>query len=199
MSEHTLVSEDQSHYEVSLTAGQAFLAFVLLLLSLAASFAFGLLIGRGQIEDRLMAKKDAAVVNETAAVAARPERVAETAVTEADFKMPEPAARKVPAPKIIEEPHAAPVSRPASAAQAVSAPTAVPHIAQLFSSSDQKSAEAMAARLIEGGFSAAYVERGTNDKGQVFRVRVLFPSEQAAREAEPRLRRFAQEVWITRQ
>ncbi len=198
MSEHTLVSEDQSHYEVSLTAGQAFLAFVLLLLSLAASFAFGLLIGRGQIEDRL-AKKDAAVVNETAAVAARPERVAETAVTEDDFKMPEPAARKVPAPKIIEEPHAAPLSRPASAAEVVSAPGAVPHIAQLFSSSDQKAAEAMAARLIEGGFSAAYVERGTNDKGQVFRVRVLFPSEQAAREAEPRLRRFAQEVWITKQ
>ena len=42
------ITDDQSHYEVSLTAGQAFLAFVLLLLSLAASFAFGLMIGRGQ-------------------------------------------------------------------------------------------------------------------------------------------------------
>src|SRR6266540_1183995 len=56
--------DDQSHYEVSLTAGQAFLAFVLLLLSLAASFAFGLLIGRGQIDDRLTARKEPAVVNE---------------------------------------------------------------------------------------------------------------------------------------
>ena len=37
--------DDQSHYEVSLTAGQAFVAFVLLLLSLAAAFAFGLFQG----------------------------------------------------------------------------------------------------------------------------------------------------------
>ena len=41
-------AEDQSHYEISLTAGQAFVAFVLLLLSLAASFAFGLMISRAQ-------------------------------------------------------------------------------------------------------------------------------------------------------
>ena len=189
MSEHTLVSEDQSHYEVSLTAGQAFLAFVLLLLSLAASFAFGLLIGRGQIEDRLMARKEAAVVNE-APVAAR-QAVPDTTVTEDDFKMPERAVANVPAPKIIEEPM--PVAAPPKPA----AP-AVPHIAQLFSSSDQKAAEAMAARLIEGGFTAAYVERGTNDKGQVFRVRVAFPSEESARAAEAGLRKFAKEVWITK-
>ena len=192
MSEQTLVSEDQSHYEVSLTAGQAFLAFVLLLLSLAASFAFGLLIGRGQIEDRLMARKEAAVVNEAPAVAKQ--AVPDTTVTEDDFKMPEPAAANVPAPKIVEEPMEAPVSSPAPAAT-----PAVPHIAQLFSSADQKAAEAMAARLIEGGFTAAYVERGTNDRGQVFRVRVLFPSEESAKAAEPALRKYAKEVWITKQ
>ena len=39
MSEEQL-TDDQSHYEVSLTAGQAFVAFVFLLLSLAAAFAF---------------------------------------------------------------------------------------------------------------------------------------------------------------
>lgn len=42
------LNDDSSHYEISLTAGQAFVAFVLLLLSLAASFAFGIMVGRGQ-------------------------------------------------------------------------------------------------------------------------------------------------------
>lgn len=63
MSEEVL-TEDQSHYEISLTAGQAFVAFVLLLLSLAASFAFGLLIGKGQNDDHLALKKDAAIISE---------------------------------------------------------------------------------------------------------------------------------------
>src|SRR5213075_2251822 len=53
MSEDVL-TDDQSHYEISLTAGQAFVAFVLLLLSLAASFAFGLMIGKGQADERLV-------------------------------------------------------------------------------------------------------------------------------------------------
>ena len=62
MSEDVLTAEDQSHYEISLTAGQAFIAFVLLLLSLAASFAFGLLIGKGQAGESLLAKKEPAAV-----------------------------------------------------------------------------------------------------------------------------------------
>ncbi len=66
MSEETL-ADDQSHYEVSLTAGQAFLAFVLLLLSLAASFAFGLVIGRGQVDDKFATRKEP-VVTEADAV-----------------------------------------------------------------------------------------------------------------------------------
>src|SRR6266498_2086540 len=63
MSEEQLV-DDQSHYEISLTAGQAFIAFVLLLLSLAASFAFGLMIGKGQADDRLVVRKETPVVTE---------------------------------------------------------------------------------------------------------------------------------------
>src|SRR2546425_4259520 len=59
-----VLTDDQSHYEVSLTAGQAFIAFVLLLLSLAASFAFGLMIGKGQADERLVVRKEPAVVNE---------------------------------------------------------------------------------------------------------------------------------------
>ena len=57
-------TDDQSHYEISLTAGQAFIAFVLLLLSLAASFAFGLMIGKGQADERLVVRKDMPVVTE---------------------------------------------------------------------------------------------------------------------------------------
>ena len=62
MDEHT--ADDQSHYEISLTAGQAFIAFVLLLLSLAASFAFGLMLGKGQADDRLVVQKETPVVTE---------------------------------------------------------------------------------------------------------------------------------------
>jgi hypothetical protein len=61
--------DDQSHYEVSLTAGQAFVAFVLLLLSLAASFAFGLMIGKGQADDRLVVRKEPAVIKRGAIAA----------------------------------------------------------------------------------------------------------------------------------
>src|ERR1044072_1133022 len=65
------LTDDQSHYEISLTAGQAFIAFVLLLLSLAASFAFVLVIGRGQGEDRLGVKKEPAVITEASVLKPR--------------------------------------------------------------------------------------------------------------------------------
>ena len=74
---------------------------------------------------------------------------------------------------------------------------AVPHYAQLLSTGDQKKAEALAARLIDGGFMSAYVDRGSTDKGPIFRVRVNFPSEQQARAAEVKLKTFSKEVWIT--
>src|SRR3954462_8367366 len=58
MSEESVIDDQsQSHYEISLTAGQAFAAFVLLLLSLAAAFAFGLMIGKGQADARLVVQK----------------------------------------------------------------------------------------------------------------------------------------------
>src|ERR1043165_1486886 len=70
MSEEQLIDQN-THYEISLTAGQAFVAFVLLLLSLAAAFAFGLVIGRGQGEDRLVVKKEPAGINEGNVIAAK--------------------------------------------------------------------------------------------------------------------------------
>ena len=199
MSEETLIAEDQSHYEVSLTAGQAFLAFVLLLLSLAASFAFGLMIGKqqGGPESSVLTPQPSV----TPLAKKSTDRIVELPVADDDFKAPEVAAS---APAILEEP--APVTaEPAAettAAPRTPSPAAavvVPHIAQLFSSSDQKAAEGMAARLIDAGFMSAYVERGTNDKGPVFRVRVRFPSESEARAAEAKLREFSKEVWITKQ
>src|SRR5438093_11600458 len=173
-----VLTDDQSHYEISLTAGQAFVAFVLLLLSLAASFAFGLMIGKGQTDDHLVARREpAAVINEAASVTPKkvPAKVAE--VTNDDFK-----------PSVVE---------PAPHVEAGFSPP-VPAFAQILSTSDQKTAEALAAKLIEGGFTAAYVERTTTDKGTIFRVRIKFPSEGEARAAEGKLKAFSKDVWITK-
>src|SRR5690242_17332576 len=126
--------DDQSHYEVSLTAGQAFLAFVLLLLSLAASFAFGLVIGRGQNDDRLLARKEAAVVTEANLVPKKPVQTAATdvAVKDDDFKTseikeePMPAEKSVAPAKAPEQPAAA---KPQRESRIATPAPAVPHYA----------------------------------------------------------------------
>ena len=195
MSEEAL-TDDQSHYEVSLTAGQAFLAFVLLLLSLAASFAFGLMIGRGQADERLVVRKEPAVVSEASTLGKKSSgRIVELGVPEEDFKAP-PQQPATPAPVIKEEP-AAETTQGQAGAPVLHVD--VPHYAQLLSSSDQKAAENLAAKLIDGGFTSAYVERGSTDKGPIYRVRVKFASEAEARGAELKLREFSKEVWITKQ
>lgn len=200
------VTDDQSHYEVSLTAGQAFLAFVLLLLSLAASFAFGLMIGRTHEADQLLAQNGPAIVDEAnPAPAKKPkERIVELSTPADTFSDAEPAVEPVqPARTAAAKPSPAATIKeekpPAPAAKPVPAGAAVPYYAQLLSTTDQKKAETFAAKLIDGGFQAAYVDRVTNEKGTLYRVRVNFPSEQAARAAEARLRTFTRDVWITRQ
>ena len=193
------LTDGQSHYEISLTAGQAFVAFVLMLLSLAASFAFGLTIGKGQLEEKLagVAKKD--TVTEARVIPMPAPKKDEVAVADDDFKAPAPA---VPAPVITETP--APKPAPVAAKPAVvptPAPKKVdanPAFAQLLSTSDQKTAEALAAKLIDGGFTSAYVERSTTEKGMVYRVRVKFPSDTEAHVAEARLKTYSKDVWITR-
>ena len=170
-----VLTDDQSHYEISLTAGQAFVAFVLLLLSLAASFAFGLLIGRGQADDSLVMRKDSPVMQ-----AKKMAKQAE--VTNDDFKAP-----------TIESVGPTSVGRPAEAG-----PHTEPAYAQLLSTSDQKTAEALAAKLIEGGFTASYVERTASDKGMVFRVRIKFASDAEAHAAEAKLKEYSKDVWITK-
>jgi cell division septation protein DedD len=217
MEEHHAV-DDQSHYEISLTAGQAFIAFVLLLLSLAASFAFGLMLGKGQADERLVVRKETPVVAEAALIPKKTSgEIVELGVSNDDFEDNEaPPATKASAtdttvtttaaPTIAEEAAAtttteAPPQQPPLTTPAATAPAApvvaVPHIAQLLSTSDQKIAEAMAVKVINRGFNNAYVERGTTDKGPIFRVRVRFDSEAEARAAEPKLREFSRDVWIT--
>jgi len=202
------LTDDQSHYEISLTAGQAFVAFVLMLLSLAASFAFGLTIGKGQLEEKLAGKKDAPTVSETRVLPMPASKKDEIAVADDDFKSapastiteaPAPAAKvevaKAETPK-VEMPKAETTKR---APKPVAAPVNTnPAYAQLLSTSDQKTAESLAAKLIDGGFTSAYVERGTTDKGMVYRVRVKFPSDADAHVAEARLKTYSKDVWITR-
>jgi cell division septation protein DedD len=236
MQEHT--ADDQSHYEISLTAGQAFVAFVLLLLSLAASFAFGLMLGKGQADDRLVVQKETPVVAEASVTPKKAAgEIVELGVTTDDFQetntAPAEAAPEVApvsdtaiveegaAPAAMAGKRAAPVEQPAdptpvepepvetkavvtkpaaeaaAAAQTTSAARAVPHLAQLLSTADQKTAESLAVKLIDRGYTNAYVERGTTEKGPVYRVRVRFPSETEARASEPKLREFSKDVWIT--
>ena len=213
MEEHHAV-DDQSHYEISLTAGQAFVAFVLLLLSLAASFAFGLMLGKGQADERLVVRKETPVVTEAALMPKKNVgEIVELGVEDDDFAVSEPETTATTAPAtdsaatttavtpVIQE-EAAPAAtttapQPPPTTTVAAVPPAVPHIAQLLSTGDQKIAEALAVRVINRGFNTAYVERGSTDKGAIYRVRVRFDSEAEARAAEPKLREFSKEVWIT--
>jgi cell division septation protein DedD len=72
-----------------------------------------------------------------------------------------------------------------------------PVYAQLLSTGDQKTAEALAAKVINSGFTNAYVERTANEKGPIFRVRVKFASEAEAKASEAKLKAFSNDVWIT--
>lgn len=204
------LADDSSHYEISLTAGQAFIAFVLLLLSLGAAFAFGVMVGRGQLEDRLVVRTEPTVIDE-GKTPGEPGRIVELGVETDDFtstSSPIPAGTEAPSPAspldspVIEElrpPIVEPRTPPVTATQPPAA-TASPVFAQVLSSGDQKAAETLAAKLIDAGFAGAYVERGTSDRGPIYRVRVRFPSETEARAAADRLRALSGggEVWITR-
>lgn len=209
------MDDDQSHYEISMTAGQAFVAFVLLLLSLAASFAFGLLIGRNQTDDRLVVRREPAVISEGSVAATKsPGKIVELGVSSTDTA---PATTTVaPAPTATTATNTATTNTTASVAAPTIEPVApaparkvdpaaappvpaVPAYAQILSTTDQKAAETMAAKVIEGGFNGAYVEPTTTAKGTVYRVRIKFATEADAHAAEAKLKTFSRDVWITRQ
>src|SRR4051812_16002764 len=176
--------DDQSHYEVSLTAGQAFVAFVLLLLSLAASFAFGLMIGKGQADERLVVRKEPAVINEGSVIASRKNdsKLVDLGMGNDDFKAPATTSSVMtetaaPTPTITEGTvtpltDSAPVTataavieppKPVAVVEAPKPkPVAVstgPAFAQLLVTSDQKTADALAAKAIDHGFMSAFVDR----------------------------------------
>jgi cell division septation protein DedD len=216
--EELAVADDQSHYEISLTAGQAFVAFVLLLLSLAAAFAFGLMLGKGQADERLVVRKETPVVTEAASIGKTKASgdIVELGVAADDFVEDTPVPTETMSAAIesnvtttevaasaavVEDAPATETAAATPPQQPVQTPavreTKTPHIAQLLSTGDQKTAEALAVKLINGGFNTAYVERGTTDKGPIYRVRVRFDSESAARGAETKLREFSKDVWIT--
>lgn len=201
--------DDQSHYEVSLTAGQAFVAFVLLLLSLAATFAFGLMIGKGQADERLVVRKEPATINEGSVIASKKNdgKLIDLGVGNDDFKAP--AATTTPAPTITEgtvtplTESAAPVTAVASpivkatkpAPKPVAAPPSTgPAYAQLLVTGDQKTADALAANAIDHGFMTTYVERA----GTSFKVRVKFNSEAEARANEAKLKEISKDVWFVK-
>ena len=227
MSEEVLTNDEQSHYEISLTAGQAFIAFVLLLLSLAASFAFGLMIGRGQADERLVVKKEPSVVTEASVVPKKNSgKIVELGVGDDDFNAATtktdtaasaaPVVTETTAPAAAAATETTEPARPVIEAKAPPVPLVdqnapkaqvklpagyppyQPAYAQLLSTGDQKTAEALAAKLINGGFTNAYVERGTTEKGPIFRVRVKFASEAEAHGAEAKLKAFGNDVWITK-
>lgn len=204
--------DDSSHYEVSLTAGQAFIAFVLLLSSLAAAFAFGVIIGKGQDDGAsLIARAEPAVISEGNAPA-ETARIRELGVSdapvpriieeEAPAESVEPEAKSAEAPGSTssEQPAAAASPAPAQAVKPETPAKSGPWFAQILSTSDAKSAEALAARLIDNGYTSAYVQRNVADSGTVFRVRVRFPDETAARAAAAPLKAYSKgEVWVTSQ
>ena len=198
MSDEAVATDDQSHYEISLTAGQAFMAFVLLLLSLAASFTFGLMIGKGQGDDRLVVRKEPAVVTEASVVPKKQTgKIVELGVADDAFKQPETPVLTETTTTAAPSPSSDGGQAPPPVQPTTEAPP-TPFYAQLLSTGDQKTAEALAAKLINGGFNAAYVERVTGEKGTIFRVRVKFANETDARAAEGKLKDFSKDVWITK-
>jgi len=221
-----VLMDDSSHYEVSLTAGQAFIAFVLLLLSLAATFAFGLMIGRGQADERLVVRKEPTVVNEGSVIAAKkdPGKLVDLGIGNDDFKASPPAApamTETAPPAAITEAQVVPLTEsaatsPTTTAVVAEAPKPVapvaktpvvkpavtapagPVYAQLLVTSDQKTADALAAKLIDHGFMTSYVERSISEKGTTFKVRVKFSSDAEAHASEAKLKELSKDVWFVK-
>lgn len=218
--------DDQSHYEVSLTAGQAFVAFVLLLLSLAASFAFGLMIGKGQADERLVVRKEPAVINEGSVIASKKNdgKLVDLGVGNDDFKAPAPAtasaapATTASAPAITEgtitpltESAAAPVT--ATASPIVEAPKPAPKPAAAApkpaAATPVSTAPAYAQLLVTGdqktadALAAKAIDHGfmttyVERAGTAFKVRVKFNSEAEARANEAKLKEIAKDVWFVK-
>lgn len=199
------IHADSSHYEVSLTAGQAFMAVLLLLGSIVASFVFGAIVGTARGEERVAGR----TAQPLSSIEELDRSPAEAGVREDDSapSSAEPATRVDEPSSIVEDESPRPTVRtlPTSSPDRTASSTpdgelsASPHDAQILSTTESASAEALAARLIEAGFSSAYVARVPRDDSTLYRVRVRFEDEKSARDAVERLSAFAPgEVWVLR-
>ncbi|MBW3564258.1 MAG: SPOR domain-containing protein [Acidobacteria bacterium] len=196
------IHADSSHYEISLTAGQAFMAVLLLLGSIVASFVFGAIVGTARGEERAAGR--------TAQPLSSIEELDRSPIepgAKEDHSAPssaEPATRVDEPSSIVEDESPRPTVRtlPTSSPAGASPDrelSASPHDAQILSTTESAPAEALAARLIEAGFSSAYVARVPRDDSTLYRVRVRFEDEKSARDAVERLSAFAPgEVWVLR-
>lgn len=199
------IHDDSSYYEISITAGQAFLAVVLLIGSLAAAFAFGIIVGQARASEKPASGAKPPMILEEQGEGSRIVDVEESRPAVAE-KEPEASKPRVEEPRLIEEPASrtrmsdsqpSHPSAPTSAGEDSGAP--VPHVAQILSTTDKEPAENLAARLINAGYSNAYVERVPSDAGMLYRVRVRFASESEARDAIEDLRQYSPgEIWVSK-
>ncbi|HSN68583.1 MAG TPA: SPOR domain-containing protein, partial [Thermoanaerobaculia bacterium] len=163
------------------------------------------------LDERLVVQREPAVIPEGTAAGDRG-RIVElgvdddfgsTAAPESATAVPEQPAIEELAPGSAEGGAPAPVVETAPPAAAQPAEGGGPVFAQVLSSSEAKPAENLAAKLIEAGFTSAYVERvPTGTAGaMIYRVRVRFPNEQQARASVDRLKGLSGggDVWITKQ
>lgn len=204
------IHDDSSYYEISITAGQAFLGVVLLIASLAAAFAFGIIVGEARGKTTLTERARPPVILE--GEGSDRGTIVELGVENEPLEPGESAAEDatIEEPELIED-GATPTTaaEPASGAPELSVPgpatapeppaSSVPYVAQILSTTEREPAERLAARLIDAGFSNAYVERVPSEPGMLYRVRVRFGSESEARAAVERLKSYAPgEIWVSR-
>jgi cell division septation protein DedD len=185
--EQQVTAEDSSHYEVSLTAGQAFVAFVLLLASLAAAFIFGLMVGKGQDASRLVVRREPSVIQAGDAPAkANEAKIIELGVPEEEepeVTATETATAEVPV--VVEEAPAGVTATTAAAAEpAASTPAHAAPVREEVHAAPPKSEEpvAKAPSKPEPKPAAAKIEAPASATGTVY-AQVFSSGDGAAAEA----------------
>ncbi len=213
-------SREPSYYEVALTNRQVLIAFVALLVCLAAAFFSGVWIGQGApgergastVEARATPAPDPEIdqlsffsgreagARASATPALPPTQTPEPTRAPA-IVVPVPAATptSTPAPAPTAAPTAAPTRAPTPAptrAAVAEAPSAV--FVQVYSSSNGARAREIAAELRKAGFPVVLAEALAGG-GTTFRVRVgPYPSRDQAEQAAVKLRRQHRlDTWVT--
>jgi cell division septation protein DedD len=183
------VDESRTHYQISLTKGQAAGAFVVLVVLLLVAYFLGLLTGLSGREEKAAARVVAAAAPTPTPEAAFPKPVLGVAprgprpAPPSPVPSPEPSPAATPAIQLFSdrtasEPTQAPAAPAKSAAgkTAAARPTARPTEAgtgfwvQVDSLSSKEQAESRRRGLKAAGFDSTIVP-GTGPKGPVYRIR----------------------------